>query len=224
MAAPNYQASDFLTALQSLMPRGLAWPKDTAAVMAKSMSGLAPMWARHTLQNNNLLVDAFPSTTLQLLPEWESALGLPDPCAGESPTIQQRRAQVVARFTNGGGQSLPYFVQFAASHGYDVSIQEFAPARAGQTRCGSPDYGEAWAFAWAIELPLATVVYARAGLSTAGEPLASWGNAVLQCEMARISPAHTILLFQYEVQIYDNSIVDDFEDPVLTDTGFPIII
>lgn len=224
MAAPNYQASDFLSALQSLMPRGLAWPKDAAAVMAKSMSGLAPTWARHTLQNNNLLIDAFPSTTFQLLPEWEATLGLPDPCAGESPTIQQRRAQVVARFTNGGGQSITYFVSFAASLGYEVTTQEFAPARAGQTRCGTPDYGLDWAFAWAIELPLTTVTYARSGLSVAGEPLASWGNAVLQCEMARISPAHTVLLFQYVVPIYDNSVVDDFGEPVLTDTGYPIIL
>lgn len=224
MAAPNYQASDFLTALQGLMPRGLAWPKDAAAVMAQSMSGLSPTWARHTLQNNNLLVDAFPSTTFQLLPEWEATLGLPDPCAGESPTIQQRRAQVVARFTNGGGQSLPYFVQFAASLGYDVSIEEFAPARANQSRCGSPCYSEAWAFAWAIEMPLSTVTYARAGLSVAGEPLASWGNAVLQCEMARISPAHTVLQFQYQIEIFDNSVVDDFGHPVITSDGYPVVM
>jgi uncharacterized protein YmfQ (DUF2313 family) len=224
MGAPNYQASDFLSVLQTLMPRGLAWPKDAAATMAKSISGLAPTWARHTLQNNNLLVDAFPTTTYQLLPEWEATLGLPDPCAGESPTIQQRRAQVVARFVSTGGQSLPYFIQFASRLGYSVSIEEFAPARAGQTRCGSPANSEAWAFTWSIDLPLSTVTYARAGQSVAGEPLASWGNTVLQCELARISPAHTILQFKYLTPIFDNSVVDDFGNPVITSDGFAVVI
>jgi uncharacterized protein YmfQ (DUF2313 family) len=224
MAAPNYQASDFLSALQALLPRGLVWPSDMAAVMTQAVSGLAPMWARHTLQNNNLLVDAFPTTTIQLLPEWESALGLPDPCAGESPSIQQRRAQVVARFTNGGGQSRPYFIQFCANLGYDVSIAEFAPARAGQSTCGQPCYGQDWAFVWAINVPLSTITYARAGQSGAGEPLESWGNSVLQCELARVAPAHTILLFQYLTGIFDNSVVDDFEHPVITDSGLPVVI
>lgn len=222
--APNFQAADFLAALQALMPRGKVWPRETDAVQTRALAGHATPFATHTARANNLLTDAFPSTTDELLPEWQETLGLPDPCAGEAPTLQQQRAQVVARLTNNGGQSVAFFTQFAANLGYEISIQQFAPARVGQTRCGTPAYGEAWAFAWAIVLPLNTITYARTGQSTMGEPLASWGNAVLECEMARLEPAHSVLLFQYQVPIYDNSIVDDFGDPVLTDTGLPIII
>lgn len=197
MAAPNYQASDFLTALQALMPRGLAWPRNPAAVMAQVESGLAPTWSRHTAANNDLLIDAFPATAVQLLPEWEATLGLPDPCAGSSPTLQGRQQQVVARLTNSGGQSIPYFIAYAATLGYAVTVTEFTPFRVGQQRAGCQVGTQDWAFTWQINSALNTVTYFSAGQSYAGQALASWGNAVLQCELTEIKPAHTYLNFAY---------------------------
>jgi uncharacterized protein YmfQ (DUF2313 family) len=197
MAAPNYQASDFLSVIHCLMPRGLAWPKSATAIQSQVMSGLAPTWQRHTEQNNNLLIDAFPATSVQLLAEWESALGLPDPCAGEAPTLQGRQAQVVARFAGSGGQSVPYFTQYAATLGYTVTVTEFTPFRMGQQRMGDPLGGPEWAFTWDINAPLNTLTSFRMGLSAMGEPLESWGNAVLQCELTEVKPAHTILNFAY---------------------------
>ncbi|CAI8693461.1 hypothetical protein EMIT0111MI5_10837 [Burkholderia sp. IT-111MI5] len=41
------------------------------------------------------------------------------------------------------------------------------------------------------------MVYALAGAMAAGDPLTSWGNAVLECELKSIMPAHTILIFAY---------------------------
>lgn len=197
MSAPNYQASDFLTALQALMPRGLAWPRDPASVMGQVVAGLSPTWARHTARNNYLLVDAFPSTSVELLPQWEAALGLPDPCAGEAPTLQGRQQQVVARFTATGGQSAPYFIGYALALGYMVTITEFTPFRVGQQRMGCQLGTQDWAFTWQINSPLNTETYFRTGLSGAGEALASWGNTVLQCEINEIKPAHTYLNFAY---------------------------
>lgn len=199
MAAPNYQASDFLSALQALLPRGLAWPRDPSSVMGQVMAGLAPTWARHTEQNNNLLVDAFPPTAVQLLPEWEAALGLPDPCAGPAPTIAQRQAQVVARFAGSGGQSVPYFINYALMLGYSVTVTEYVASRVGQSRVGQSNsrMGQQWSFAWQINAPLITVTQSRTGSARAGDPLASWGNAVLQCEISEVAPAHTMVIFAY---------------------------
>jgi uncharacterized protein YmfQ (DUF2313 family) len=50
------------------------------------LSGFTPAFERLTARANNLLIDAFPGSTYELLPEWEATLGLPDPCAGEAPT------------------------------------------------------------------------------------------------------------------------------------------
>ncbi|MFM0002748.1 DUF2313 domain-containing protein [Paraburkholderia dipogonis] len=197
MKAPDYTAADYVSAMQALLPRGRVWPRDGDAVQTRVLSGLAPTYARQTARANYLLIDAFPSTTYELLPEWESTLGLPDPCAGVSPTITQRRNQVVARFTNIGGASIPYFIGFAANLGYTISITQFAPARAGQSRVGQPLCGPDWAFAYQINAPVNTIVRSRVGASTVGEPLAAWGNAVLECEIRAVMPAHTIPIFSY---------------------------
>jgi uncharacterized protein YmfQ (DUF2313 family) len=197
MLAPNFTAANFLAAMQALLPRGRVWPRDADAVQTQVLSGLAPCYERQTARANYLLIDSFPSTTYELLPEWESTLGLPDPCAGVAPTVQQRRTQVVARLTNVGGASIPYIVGFAASLGYAISITQFAPARVGQSRVGQPLCGVAWAFAWQINASLNTIVRSRVGAAAVGEPLAAWGNAVLECELRAVMPAHTIPIFSY---------------------------
>lgn len=224
MAAPIFTAANFLSAIQSLLPRGVVWPRDQDAVQTQALTGLAPTYERSTARANYLLSDAFPATTYELLPEWEETLGLPDPCAGAAPSIQARRAQVVARFANSGGQSAAYFTQFVANLGYDISVENFGPARCGLARCGDLDYGESWAFAWSVDVPLNTVTQARAGASAAGDPLASWGNDVLQCELEAVKPAHTVILFKYLTPIFDNSVVTATGRPVITSYGRPVVL
>lgn len=197
MTAPFYLAADYLAALQALMPRGRVWPRDPDAVQTQALSGLTPVYERQNARSNQLLVDAFPASTIELLPEWEETLGLPDPCAGASPTIAARRAQVVARIEARGGQSAAYFISFALALGYVITITEFVPARIGLARAGQPLNGPAWAHAWRVNAALHTVVRAQVGISQAGEPLAYWSNAVLECELREVMPAHTILIFSY---------------------------
>jgi uncharacterized protein YmfQ (DUF2313 family) len=195
--APAYTAADYLSALQSLLPRGHAWPRAPDAVQTSALAGLAPIYARQNLRANHLLVDGFPTTSVELLPEWEATLGLPDPCAGPAPTLQGRRAQVVARFTAVGGQSISYMKSFALSLGYTIDITQFIPARAGILRAGQPLCGNAFAHAWCVNTPLQSSFAFRSGLSMAGEPLTSIGNAVLECEIRKIAPAHTVVFFTY---------------------------
>lgn len=179
MLAQYFSAANFLAAMQAHMPRGRIWSRDADAIQTKVLTGLAPSYERQTSRANYLLVDAFPTTTYELLPEWESTLGLPDPCAGEAPTIAQRRAQVIARITAVGGASIPYFIGFAASLGYVITIEQYVEARAGQLKAGDPCCGSDWNYAWKINAPLNTVVFALAGQMGAGDPIASWGNTVL---------------------------------------------
>ncbi|WP_244933763.1 putative phage tail protein [Pandoraea apista] len=100
------------------MPRGAVWPRDPDALQTKVIRGLSSIYAQNTARANNLLIDSFPGTAFELLPEWEKTLGLPDPCAGVAPTIEARRAQVVARLAAVGGQSVAYFIQLATNLGY----------------------------------------------------------------------------------------------------------
>ena len=197
MSAPQYSAADYLAALQSLMPRGRVWPRDGDATLTKVLAGLTPVYERQNARANQLLVDAFPASTLELLPEWEETLGLPDPCAGLAPTIAQRRAQVVARLIAVGGQSAPYYIAYALTLGYVITIKNFIPARAGILRAGDPLNGPAWAHAWLVNAPLNTIQRMQVGTDRAGDALATWGNAVLECALREVMPAHTVLIFSY---------------------------
>lgn len=197
MPAPMYDAADYLSAMQALLPRGRAWPRHEDAVLTRTLGALAPVYARLHARANVLLADAFPGTSTELLPEWEATLGLPDPCSGPAPTLAARRAQVMARLAAGGGQSAEYFRGIAATLGYRVTVRQFAPARAGKLRAGQPAYGPAWAHAWRVTAPAVTVRRFRAGQGAAGEALATWGNRDLECALRRIAPAHTVLQFSY---------------------------
>lgn len=195
MSAPQYSAADFLRAIQSLMPRGRVWPRSPEAVQTKVLAGLTKGYERQTLRCGQLLVDAYPETTFELLPEWEETLGLPDPCAGIAPTVAARRAQVVARLKAQGGQSVAYYIAFAAALGYTITITQYVPARAGVLRAGQPLNGNDWAHAWKVTSPTFTIHYAQAGILSAGEPLSYWGDTVLTCELSAIKPAHSVLMF-----------------------------
>jgi uncharacterized protein YmfQ (DUF2313 family) len=135
MAAPNCQASDFASAIHALMPRSLVWPTDPTSVQTQVINGLAPTWARHANANDDLLVQALPATAVEMLPEWEAALRLPDPRGGASPTLHGRQQQGVARLTNSGGQSVPFFIGYAQSLGYTVTVTEFTPQQSVSNEC-----------------------------------------------------------------------------------------
>ncbi|MFZ6690220.1 YmfQ family protein [Undibacterium sp. SXout20W] len=193
----TFSAADYLSALQSLLPRGRVWPRDPASIQTQVLSGLTPVYARQNLRSNQLLADVLPSTTLELLPEWEMTLGLPDPCAGVAPTIQARQAQVLARFTGVGGQSVAYMKAFATNLGYNVTITQFAPARAGGLAAGLPVCGDAFAHAWQVSAHVFSLFSFLAGSSCAGDPLGMFDNKVLECELREIAPAHTTVFFTY---------------------------
>lgn len=197
MSTPDFSADDFARALQRLLPRGRVWNESADSVQMQVLTGLATSLATQSDRALNLLTDAFPEDTIELLSEWEDTLGLPDPCASGTLTIQSRRNQVIARFTNSGGQSASYFIEYAANLGYTVTVENYAPFRVGQSHVGDPLGGEEWHFTWAIDAPLNTITYFRTGSSAVGEALATWQNAVLECELSSLKPAHTYLNFIY---------------------------
>lgn len=193
----RFTAADFSQALLALLPRGRVWPRDPASVQGMLAAGIGAVYEQQMARSDYLLTDANPAFTYELMPEWESTLGLPDPCAGSSPTVQQRRGQILARLAGVGGQATSYFITLAADLGYDVTVSNFSPFRCGQSVCGDALGGPEWASTWSINAPTVSVVNFRAGQSAAGEPLGSWSNQVLECELNAFKPAQSVLQFRY---------------------------
>lgn len=191
-------AGDFLRYVQSLLPPGPAWSRDDDTALTSVATSIANALAgqhQRTLQLSEQESD--PRTTVALLPEWERAFGLPDPCTPLNATLEQRRAALLAKMTATGGQSIPYYVSVAAALGFPVTITEFRPFRVGRDRCGAGINGPGWGFTWQVNAPSVSSSYFRVGRSVMGEPLRAWGNAQLECVIRRIAPAHTQVLFSY---------------------------
>ncbi len=189
--------SDYLSAMKALLPRGRVWPREATSILSKTLTGLVPVYARTDAAACALVGDAYPATTVNLLPEWESSLGLPDPCAGQYATIPQRQAAVVAKLCGRGGQSVAYFVTLAANLGYPVTIAQFAPARFGRATFGTPFLTGQWAHVWQINAPVGAITSAQFASSRFGDPYREWNLPVLECQVREAAPAHTVVLFDY---------------------------
>jgi uncharacterized protein YmfQ (DUF2313 family) len=173
-----------------------------------SYDGMAPLLSAaieaeaHALTQTDAQAEAVYSTIFadsgMGLADWERVLALPDPCLiGVPQSIRQRIQAVISKLRSRGGQSKPFFIALAKSLGYNVTITTFRPARAGIARAGDRLYGGDWNFTWRVNAPAVTVTYAVAGLTAAGDPLASWGNKALECRLSQMKPAESILLFGY---------------------------
>jgi len=195
MAAPQFSLGDYVAAIQSLMPRGRAWPRDADATITSVIGGLAQTFERSNGSAAQLLVDAFPATAYELLGEWESTLGLPSRFAAAPTAVADRQAQVVAALTDTGGQSVAYFMELAAKLGYQISITHFKPFSVREP-VSKPIYGKAWAHAWQINVSLNTVLDINVE-SSVDETLAFWDNTALLAAIDRYKPAHSIPIISY---------------------------
>ena len=180
------------------MPTGIAWNRSPDSVQSAVIRAFAQAYQKNDDDANRLLIGAFPATALELLPEWEESLGLPDPCSiSESDTIAIRQQAVVNKLIGTGGQTKDYFIQLMASLGYDIEITEYRQARAGWSVAGEALNGGDWSFTWKGIAPDVSFRVARAGKAHAGDPLRSWGNKTLICLLSKYCPAHTIILIEF---------------------------
>jgi uncharacterized protein YmfQ (DUF2313 family) len=130
------------------------------------------------------------------LADWERVLGLPDVCAGGyGQTQAERIAAAVSKVRQRGGQSRAYFISVAKALGYDITIEEYAVYTC-ESACDQPICDEPWRFAWTVRAPETTIREFTCS-SGCADPLASWGNELLECVINRLKPAHTHALFAY---------------------------
>ena len=190
-------ALDYLAQLQALLPPGAAFSHEKNASITRLLNAFADEFARVDNKASQWIDESDPRTATELLPDWERVAGFPDPILGLATTIQERRRQLVTRLTAVGGQSIAYFESFAAALGFPIAVSEFSPFRMGMNRMGDPLGGPEWAFTWAVDAGPINLTWFRTGVSAMGEPLQTWGNSILEAEIRKFAPAHTIVIFRY---------------------------
>jgi uncharacterized protein YmfQ (DUF2313 family) len=190
-------AKAYLQQLQALLPQGLAWPRTIDAYLTKLLSAFSQELGRLDLRIDNLIDEADPRTTLELLPEWERLAGLPDPCVTSDQTVEQRQSALVTKLTMQVGQSRAYYIQMAEDLGYpDTTIEEYFPFTC-ESYCDEFLNSLDDRHTWTIYLPSDGGFEFMTCESPCDSYLQSFGDQVIECRINQYKPAHTAVLFAY---------------------------
>lgn len=190
-----HSAGQYGQYLKALFPPGRAFPRGIDTNLHNFLLAWGDALARLDARVDTLMLEADPRTTTELLPEWETEVGLPDPCSGVPSLLAQARAEIAARLTGLGGQSRAYFIELAAALGYTITIEEPSPWTC-DSDCDAPILNDDWAFTWIVHGG-ATPVWVFTCDDNCDAPLQSFGNTTLECVIRRYAPPDTTVLFAY---------------------------
>lgn len=189
-------AAAYREQLIGLLPTGPAWNAAPGTVLENLLDAAAQELGRLDLRAANLVDEADPRTTSEMLEDWERALQLPDHCADLADTLSARRAAVTLKYTATGESRPAYFVDIAAQLGYRIAIEEFMEYEPGHTVLGVEITPPQWPYVWRVHASNDTIREWTC-IDPCTEPLRSWGNEQLECAINRLKPSHTHVLFAY---------------------------
>lgn len=199
--------------LRALLPSGEAWPTSVPELVRDDvLDGLGRTYDRVRQRARDLIEESFPGTAVEMLPEWESALGLPDSCAPLADTVAERQRRAHAKLIRRGGYSFAYFIAIAAALGFDIHIDEH-PAATCESACDvglDPDdlviNGKPAPWCFVIDIIAPAETYGELDCLAGGcdEPLRWWSNDYLECVLRRefrrnIATRHLFVRFFYGV-------------------------
>lgn len=193
---PVFSDVDFQQAMLRLLPRGRVWRRDPASMLSALMLALAPTYTRGMQAAAQVLIDASPATTQNLLDEWEESLGLPDACTAANPSVQQREAAVRAKWGARGSLTIPYFIALAANLGFTITVTEFTPF-AVDMPCDQSLNEPEWSYVWQVNAPEIVTFYFSVDESGVDDPLEVYDAGELVCRIRADAPAETIVLFTF---------------------------
>jgi uncharacterized protein YmfQ (DUF2313 family) len=207
---------DYAQQFLRLLPQGQAWPRHPLGTLALTCEGLNDYWGFVDGRAADLLeTESDPRATVELLPDWERAWGLPDPCVQAPQGIVARRQALLLKMTMLGAQSRQFFIDVAASLGYTITITEYLPYQCGISRVGDTrstiDNPEdptrfMWQlgppeirYYWTIHVSALSLTYFRTGTSECGVDrlLAIGVPQDLECVLGRWKPAHTDIVYDF---------------------------
>jgi len=166
--------------LKEFLPLGPIWNKDNTSELSKILDGFESEIARVDSRVHDLIREANPQTTTEMLEAREIEAGLPDPCSGLADTLQGRRDELVNKWSSTGGASISYLEKVALITGITATITD-----------------QVTDHTFTVTGPDTTIRSFLVGSSVAGEALRTWGNTSFECIFEIYKPAHTVALYSY---------------------------
>ncbi len=191
-------ADDYLEQAEALLPHGPAWSVDESGLLAAFLHGLSQAAADIDLQITRLVSESIPTGANDLLPEWEKDWGLPDPCMQliDGDDFQMRVIRLAAKVRGLGGNGRQFFIDLAKQFGYDVTLDDPKPLRAGFC-AGDFCYDEMFEYVWYMKVPAGMQIRVFDANSEANQPLRDWGDLAFECVIKQYKPDHEEVFFEY---------------------------
>jgi uncharacterized protein YmfQ (DUF2313 family) len=177
---------DYIRMFTQLLPPGDAWEASENSFLYNIFAGWAEECIRFEQRMLDLMDESDPRYTLELLPDFENDLGLPDQCfLTAEATIDQRRQEVVNILRNRQGLfSLPQIREVSAMFGFEVEVEEGIPSYFGG-RFGSRFSPDESKYYITIRQISGNIIRARFGASHFGERFTKFDNELLYCVLLR---------------------------------------
>lgn len=187
-----------LDELLSLLPPGWIWRRDRDSVVAALLTPLASGIVEVEAVAEAMLAEVDPRLATVCLPDFERVLG-PDPCGRDTATmsLSDRRQLAHQRWTARGGASRAYFISLAAKRGVAITISENRVTYAGEMVAGDELVDWPQQFIWTVHLAFTQEVLFEAGEGQAGDRLYDLVISDIDCDIRRLKPAHTEVVFDY---------------------------
>lgn len=193
------RVEDVRAEMIALLPDGWLWPKRGADTLLAAL--LEPMAGELSLleQMAAAMIDELdPRSASLCLSDYERVLG-PDPC-GRDPSsmpLADRRQLAHQRWTGRGGASRAYFIGLAAKRGVAITISENRVSYAGELVAGEELVEPPEQFIWTVHLAFTEESLFEAGEGQAGDRLYDLIISDIDCDIRRLRPAHTEVVFDY---------------------------
>lgn len=166
--------------LVALQPPGSALPTEPTSNWVQLLDAVAQEFDRIHQRADALTLEVLLQQGEELLDLWETALGLPDPCAPAITDPDLRRQRIRTKLAETGGQSEAYFIDLAQQLGLYASITTFAPFEMGVSGMGDPVGGGDWRLVWQVNF--------------LGNPDPERVE-LIKCIVSEAAPAHTQVMF-----------------------------
>lgn len=194
-----YNAAQYTADMQAHLPTGAAWPREPEAALTALCGAYAEEFARVDARVDQLVAEFDPRQAYELLSDWETALGLPDPCSSAAMSVAARQAACWRKLAFAAGQTPAFYVALAASLGFEIEIHEFDP--------DVDDFdgsltaliaGGKYRFVWRVHvLNAGDFSFFRFGDPFGGRFREGDSAVDLECIIASARPAHTHVIFSY---------------------------
>ena len=166
--------------LRQLLPPGPAFTAPDDSEFADLLDGMAEVFDDFAELADALLEEFDPTTTTDLLADWERLYGLPGDNPSPPSSTADRRTALAAKMLGYDDPTQAAFVALALTLGYASTItQRQYPIMRCNSLCNAVLYTDPWAFVWTMTQDTAAL------------------NTTLEWLIESMSPAHTLVTFVY---------------------------